>query len=213
MLATWDSGAHPSQIRMKAYLAQLDAQLRPRLDGAEGALYVAIDAVVPAGRDLLHHYDLENYLTPVAHRLRDLPIVLASATKRITQGKSRVSIGSAQRGIEIENGWQSFSSVCAPGPAWKAKLRSDLLASGVTALAPGPVEAHLAWGCNQHARSWINLWKPTGDAMGPILGEPTPRYPYNPADDRIISLDLHLDRRDSNGYEFEVSMHWRLAEY
>lgn len=55
------------------------------------------------------------------------------------------------------------------------------------------------------------LWKPTGDAMGPVLGEPDPRNPYNVADDRIVDLTLHRQIDKSIGHDIHVGLGWRLA--
>jgi len=57
-------------------------------------------------------------------------------------------------------------------------------------------------------RNWVNLWKPTGDAMGPVLGE-NPSRRFNPDDDRIVSLGLHLNLDREAGYAVDVGMWWR----
>jgi hypothetical protein len=40
------------------------------------------------------------------------------------------------------------------------------------------------------SRNWINLWKPTIDALGPLLGEGDRMW--NPRDGAIVDLALHL---------------------
>ena len=45
--------------------------------------------------------------------------------------------------------------------------------------------------------------------MGPILGEPDPRNPFNPQDDRIVALGLHLNADPATGHEVDVAMWWR----
>ena len=57
----------------------------------------------------------------------------------------------------------------------------------------------------------VELWKPTGDAMGPVLGEPEAKRPYNLADDRITVLYLHLNPDTSMGNDVDVGMWWRPA--
>jgi len=66
----------------------------------------------------------------------------------------------------------------------------------------------LAWRCSA-TRNWVWLWKPTGDAMGPVLGEPDACHPFNPNDDRIVALALHLNADPATGHEVDVAMWWR----
>jgi hypothetical protein len=40
-------------------------------------------------------------------------------------------------------------------------------------------------------RNWLNLWKPTIDALGPLLGSAQPGKLWNPRDGRIVELGLH----------------------
>lgn len=53
------------------------------------------------------------------------------------------------------------------------------------------------------------LWKPTGEAMGPILGEPVARNPFDPDDGRIVALALHLNSDAAAGHSVDVGMWWR----
>ncbi len=48
--------------------------------------------------------------------------------------------------------------------------------------------------------------------MGPVLGEPDPDNPFNPNDDRIVVLGLHLDSNDSMGHGVDVALWWRPGE-
>jgi hypothetical protein len=95
-------------------------------------------------------------------------------------------------------------------PRWKAALRSHLLANTVKELPAGPVAVDLGWRCSSE-RNWVALWKPTGDAMGPVLGEPDPRNSYNVSDDRIVTLTLHRDVDHSLGHGIHVGFAWRSA--
>jgi hypothetical protein len=68
----------------------------------------------------------------------------------------------------------------------------------------------LAWRCSAR-RNWSALWKPTGDAMGPVLGVANPDRPYHLNDDRIVDLELHRNIDDTLGNDVEVGMWWRTA--
>jgi hypothetical protein len=66
LLASWEARDHPAQRRLRAYLDELREWLSPYL-ADPSPRYVRIDVACPSSQNLSHHYDLENYLTPVAH--------------------------------------------------------------------------------------------------------------------------------------------------
>jgi hypothetical protein len=210
LLASWDSASDPAQIRLQAYLDEVEAALRPRLNG-QNPHYLSMEISLPGQINLLKHHDLENYLTPLAHQLRDRNMRLASAVKRIG-GQSRISVGTVAP-LNLPPGeWRHLSTYCTGSyekKEWKDGLRNSLLSQKVEATGTGPLEMYTAWRCDADRRNWINLWKPSGDALGPIVGEPDPSRPFNPADDRIVSLDLHLTDDDRVGYDVEVGVWWR----
>jgi hypothetical protein len=90
-------------------------------------------------------------------------------------------------------------------------VRDALIREGTAIAQPGPLEMHIAWRCGTRRRNWISLWKPTGDALGPILGEPLSTQPFNPSDDRIVALHLHLEHDDTMGYDIDIGVWWRPA--
>jgi hypothetical protein len=48
-------------------------------------------------------------------------------------------------------------------------------------------------------RNWPNLWKPTFDALDPLLGRTGPDRDWHPRDGRIVDLGLHVDVDPSLG--------------
>lgn len=72
----------------------------------------------------------------------------------------------------------------------------------------GAVEVQLAWRCSPN-RNWVWLWKPTGDAMGPVLGLGQTQREFAPQDDRIVALTLHRDDDRQLGHNVDVGMWWR----
>jgi hypothetical protein len=56
------------------------------------------------------------------------------------------------------------------------------------------------------------LWKPTGDVLGPILGESPAGGEFNPNDDRIVALSMHLNTAESVGLGVDVGVWWRAAD-
>jgi len=212
LLASWESKAHPAQLRLKKYLDELGTAFRSVLSGAADlCLHMEIDTKDQSR--LVHHYDLENYLTPVIYALGAAAFRFVSAKKQVGGG-SRISIGFATNALDAEMaGWQHFSHSSGSGvqtKRWKAELREAVLASQPTPVPPGSAEVHLAWRCSPK-RNWVWLWKPTGDAMGPILGEPIASNPFDPDDGRIFYLGLHLNKDATVGHSVDVGMWWRSS--
>ena len=58
----------------------------------------------------------------------------------------------------------------------------------------------------------MNLWKPTMDSMGPVLGYASQTNPYHPNDDRIVRLQMHKHLDKSLEYDVEITMWWRMYE-
>jgi hypothetical protein len=61
------------------------------------------------------------------------------------------------------------------------------------------------------ARNWVNLWKPAGDAMGPILGYDHSRNPHHPRLDRLTRLEFHRQADERLVSAVEVEYWWTPA--
>ncbi|MDB5076576.1 MAG: hypothetical protein JWO42_2755 [Chloroflexi bacterium] len=207
-LASWNSRNDPEQIRVQAYLTDLAEKIGPLPESTNLYLQLDIDVLRPIA--LQRHHDLENYLTPVVAKLGSRRFVFVGATKRVGGG-SVLTVGVAQPQVDKLTGWDHRTLSLTGGVgthAWKEQIRAGLLASGVQVVPEGPVAVQLAWRCAPR-RDWVQLWKPTGDAMGPVVGEPWPANPFNPADDRIVSLQLHRLVDDTIGKDVHIGMWWR----
>jgi hypothetical protein len=55
-------------------------------------------------------------------------------------------------------------------------------------------------------RNWPNLWKPTFDALDPLLGRTGPDRDWHPRDGRIVDLGLHVDVDPSLGNDVVISI-------
>lgn len=88
--------------------------------------------------------------------------------------------------------------------SWKADIHRALEERGVTRV-DGALEVHLAFRCGPR-RTWSNLWKPAGDALGPLLGE---HRRYHPEDDRIVELHLHRSVAAGLGHDVALGVWWR----
>lgn len=212
LVAQWERSTHPAQIRLHKYCDSLTAHVAPLLAGRDH-LFLHLDIAVREPSRLLHQYDLENYLTPLFGRRWIDPsrFALVSATKSLA-GKSRLLIGTT-RSLLLDGSWRHLA--CSPSSTpsskeWKETIRLALETRSSGPLPPGPAEVHIAWRCAS-TRNWVGLWKPTGDAMGPVLGYASPTKLYHPNDDRIVKLSLHRNVEDRCGWNVDVSFWWRLA--
>lgn len=224
-LACWEANSHPEQIKLQGYLDTVMDAFAP-LSSAGSGLFLHLDVgLVPSEQALkgqspetylLKGKDLENYLTPLfgGKRLDAARFHLVSATKRIGSG-SRLVVGRArprERDVD-DTSWPHFacrSRIGDKGADWKWDLHDQLAEAGPDMLPVGAVEVEVAWLCDaKTARRWSNWWKPTGDAMGPVLGQPYPHQPFNPADDRIVSLAMHRITDPYMDNAVDVGMWWR----
>jgi hypothetical protein len=211
-LASWNANSDPEQRALQRYLDDIKQRLEPLPLSSRLYLHMEIDVRQP--EKLLHHHDLDNYLYPVVQRLGASHFTLVSAIKR-AGGGSYLQIGQAKpiNASPEKEGWTSFQhdtrGVSIVNKEWKGAIRDSLQdavkAHQIDPLKPGAVELQLVWKCSSE-RNWISLWKPTIDAMGPVLGE---KRPFNPNDDSIVSLMLHLNTNNSIGWSVQIGMMWR----
>lgn len=169
LLATWDAKTAPTQIRMQAYLDSVEQQLQGLPDEP---LFLSLEVDVEQEKRLEKHHDLENYLTPLVDRLGRNRFVLATATKYVGGG-SRLVVGRAVPGQRPTFSSLEFECACSAEDV-KKRVREQLV--GQPVLPSGPVEVWHAWRCPPE-QNWVALWKPTGDGMGPVLGEPSSPRP------------------------------------
>lgn len=189
-LASWDAAGHPAQIALSDFLdhAELDLQ-EHRQAPAPWAL--ELDVGLPASTRLLDHHDLDNYLYPLARRLGARNVVSARARKR-HRDHSLARLDTADPATPpldmTVNRLRTTAS--ADTTAYKEQIHEQLKASGAEPVAVDkPVSAVVGFRCGP-ARNWLNLWKPTLDALGPLLGEG--RRHWSPRDGAIVDLALHV---------------------
>ncbi len=215
LLASWDHREHPSQIRLRSYLRELRSNVGELPADRTLSLELRVDVRDP--EKLTLHHDVENYLTPLFGTSyfdhRQFPLVHGT---KCVGGGSRLTIREVQtESVAILDGsWQHVSTSAGKSPTQKfgkESLNKFVASSGVDQIPDRQtIEFHMAWRCSTR-RNWVSLWKPTGDALSPILGyRGTNRF--DPNDDRITSLTLHRVADDSLCNGVCVGLWWRVTQ-
>lgn len=208
-LASWDAAGSPSQMRLAAFLDEVEeAASEPLGACGDDGLAMRLQVGLRRGSPLIGSGgDLDNCLYPVARRLGARRLVSAWATKH--HGPSGVRI---QNAVPMEVGalasWLHREATTvrqADSAAWKHEVRDQIEPYD---LGDGPVECHVAYRLHP-SRNWSNLWKPTFDALGPVLGE-GPRV-FHPRDGRITRLAFHRVDDSSLGWSIRLGV-WLRRE-
>ncbi len=170
-LESWDAAGSASQIALRAYLGELERLAAPLVASTDSALAFALDVALPHGTDLLDQRDLDNYLFPAVRHLTKVfarPFVSVSGIKRHGP-TSFFGIGpeDAAEHQDLECSHQLRTTASSETAAFKQQIANALRAA--RPVAPGPVALDIVFSVGP-ARSWINLWKPTIDALSALLG-------------------------------------------
>jgi hypothetical protein len=210
-LESWMAHGHPDQERLELALASMEADVRDMLP-ADGDLSIGLDVSLSVAQASTHGgHDLDNYLLPIARRIGNQRrrVVSARATKRAGT-TSYLAVDLIGEPLELDEGWEMRSvrtTVSSAGLAWKEAVAA---AVADAAMIPGEagIELQLSF-VVASGRNWTILWKPAIDSLGAIFGADNPAKPFNPRDDRIVSLGLHRFVDDSIGNDVHLSISWR----
>ncbi len=184
--ACWEKADHPDQKRLQAYLDDTHHLLSDsRVDGLWA---LRLDVGAPATRDLLREVaDLDNYAHPLAHRIGDSSLVSVWCTKK-HDGQSFVQIEAAREVCPPSDVLVVRTTASSVSAEYKDQIKSAV--AGVGMLPDGPARLELSFVIGN--RGWLGLWKPTIDALDPVLGRTYRDNPYHPLDGRITELGMHL---------------------
>lgn len=197
--------------RLAEVLTRLTGELSP-LPSSPLPLFLHLHVQVPREANVLHGYVLENFLTPLfgARWLSAARFSLVIATKDTT-APSRLSVGLASSPSSSSrkgpSGCKAIPTAAPGSQEWVEQLRRALTRAGSVPLPEGPVHLQVRLRCGPD-RNWVALWKPAGDAMGPILGYDRSRNPYHPRDDRLTRLEFHRRTDEAIRKAVEVEYLW-----
>ena len=205
-LASWDAGTAPSQIALTAALDHAVEILQADSREPAGPVAVRLDVGLPEGTNPLGVYDLDNYLFPIVTRLGKLgvPVVSAWGTKSI--GATSTIRACTAVAVELPPGaiQKIRTDTSSETAAFKLQIADQLAGNAVLPEGPGALQLSFTVGPR---RVWTNLWKPTIDALGHLLGrDHTESRPWHPRDGRIAELGLHysVDPGMKNSVEISI---------
>ena len=202
-LACWERADHPDQVRLRAYLDDTEGLLAAsRVDGPWA---LRLDVGLPTELDLLKDRDLDNYAYPLADRLYDPNLVSVWCTKRHSE-ESFVRVEAAREVPPLlENILLARTTgVSIEKPEYKEQVRAAV--AGAPELPEGAVRLELGFVFGRH-RYWLNLWKATIDALGPLLGrDPSGKGPWCPRDGRITELGMHQTVDPALGHKVVIGI-------
>jgi hypothetical protein len=154
--------------------------------------------------------DLDNYLFPIARRLGATRFDAVFGAK-IHAASSALIVGAAEIMPNArEPDMKVRTTASASTRAWKEQVRAGCMAATPRIPLAGAISMDLEFHVSS-GRNWSTLWKPAIDSLGPLLGEPDPRRPFMPSDDRIVQLGLHRSIDESLGWDIVVSIWWAAA--
>jgi hypothetical protein len=166
-----------------------------------------LDIGLPETIPLYHSFDLDNYLFPLVPQLmkrsgRELASVWA--TKRHAE-RSSVAVGPVHW-VDDPQGTHVFdvtTSASTSSSAYKKQIRDQ--AAWARPLPGDALALQLAFVVGPQ-RAWPNLWKPTIDALGSILGHDHAAPEWNVRDGRITELGLHCTVDPAAGHEVRIGI-------
>lgn len=206
-LASWDKVGSPGRVRQDAFIDHACSVVADSIAATADPLSFWLDVGLKDEVPLLALNDLDNYLFPFVPTLakrtgRQFTSVWAS--KRHAE-RSSIAVGQALSVADPggEYSFQVTTSASADKAAYKEAIRDQVIAA--TPLREGGVAIQLSFVVGP-GRAWANLWKPTIDALGAVLGRDDGATEWNIRDGRITELGLHCTIDPDRGHDVEIAI-------
>jgi hypothetical protein len=197
----WLKTDHPATGRLLAYLEDTqDLVAGSRVDGRWA---LRLDVGLPTAKDVVRAADADNYALPLAARLKNSDLVSVWCTKQHCD-HSFVRMEAAREMPAPSTDMLRVTTTAS----WEAHAAQEQICAalaGAKELSAGPVRLELAFVVGP-SRNWLNLWKPTIDALEPLLGRTRPDRDWNRLDGRITELGMHLTVDPAFRYEAVIGI-------
>lgn len=207
-LASWMASGHPDQTRMEKFLIHAEGLLADLLRQTPDPVALRLDVGLPRHVALLEQHDLDNYAFPLAMRLSK-----SSGHQFATVWVTKQHAGTSSAGVRqavprprpstTDHWFAVHTTVSSATTLYKQQIHDQLHAA--KALPDGPVAIELAFTVGPR-RNWLNLWKPTIDALDALLGPTSPDRRWHPRDGRIVELALHRQVDPSYGNDTSIAI-------
>jgi hypothetical protein len=209
VLESWGKTDHPEQLRLRAYLDKVETLINALVPVSSGHLALELTvglsprvALDSGGRDL------DNYLLPIARRIGPQRLDTVFGRKLHTDTSTIAAATATQvRDSPGEPRLLVRATGSSESSAWKQQIHGACRAVSSAPLPRGPLTLCIRFGVSSR-RNWSTLWKPSIDALGPVLGIQDLTKPFRPENDRIVELALHRTIDDTLGNDVDIEAWW-----
>lgn len=206
--ASWDASTSTSQRALSGYLSRTEAQLQQSLEPLKNPWGLRLNVAFPPDTDLLATADVDNYVYPLVRYLTRAsgaapPGLCSVWCTKLHASASSIQVGPVREKAPPAHLYTGRTTASSETTAFKEQVKH--VVSGAVVLPPGPVEMEISYRVG--LRNWINLWKPTIDALDPLLGRTISARNWHPQDGRITTLGLHLNVDTTLRYDIDLQLH------
>lgn len=180
------------QSRIDRFLDDSEKLVSSDLAALCGSTALLLNVGLPSSRPLLQQPDLDRYAFLLSERLKQISgkqFASVWCTKRHSE-ISTISVGSAAP-VQSSSFGQTATLMTRRSYAkdqFKSEIRDAV--ADLTPIEDGPVALHISY-VTGFPRTWANLWRPTIEGLGGLLGMCNPSKPWDVDAGRIVQLALH----------------------
>lgn len=206
-LASWDRPETTGQLRSQTFIEHACSLVSESIAAVPDPLALRLDVGLPESVSLLALHDLDNYLfplVPILSKRTGRQFASVWATKRHA-AESFIQAGPTEAVPEATGGiaFDVHTSASSGSTEFKEQIRDQI--TSAEPLPDGGVALQIGFVVGP-TRAWPNLWKPTIDALGRILGHDEGAREWNARDGRITELGLHCVVDPSRRYEIGIAI-------
>lgn len=205
-VASWDPAGSPGQLRSAAFIHDVYTVIAGQ-DRPAGRLALRLDVGLPESVPLHHMHDLDNFMYPLVPRVaaRAGRVFMSVWASKGHAAVSSVAVGPAVP-VDDPGGTYAFDVVTTASAgtrAYQEQIRDQV--ASARPMPAGGIALQLAFVVGP-CRAWANLWKPTIDSLGSVLGRDDGAGEWNVRDGRITELGLHCVVDPAAGYEVRIAI-------